>query len=152
FLPQAAADAHQDAALDLIGDGCGIDDEAAILRDYGALDLYRAGLAIDVNLEHANDIGVARAAERSDPAANGDIAPRRLAVCGPFFPTEAFGAGLEHFPHPGRRFVLQAEIERVGTGRHGKLVHEGLGDIDVVGRADTAHGAHANPERSLPVR
>jgi hypothetical protein len=38
--------------------------------------------------------------------------------------------------------VAQAELERVSTCRRGKLVHEALGDEDVVGRADASHRTH----------
>src|SRR5437667_8727109 len=123
FLPQGAAYALDDVALDGVLEPVGVDDLAAVVGDR---ELARPDFpAAAIHLDFGNDGDTRAAALRvGDAAAADDTAGLILARRGLRLPSGFFRRGLDPRDVPGRLDVPQPELDRVEAEYRRHVVHQ----------------------------
>src|SRR5262249_16689050 len=131
FLPERAAHALHDVALDGVLEPIGVDDLPAVMGNGELACPDLSARAVDIDLGHDRAAG-AVALGIGDAAAGHLVAGLVLARRGPRLPSGFFGGGLDHRDVARVLDVTQAELDGIEVERRRHLVHERLaGEMDL---------------------
>src|SRR3984893_1987014 len=133
LLPQGAADALHDVALDALGEAVRIDDLAAVMADHEAARVDLTGRAIDLHLGYHRHAGAV--ALRIGDAAAVDLHARLALRRRTWLTAEIFGCRLDDGNGARLLEMPEPELDGIEIKRRRHFVHEGFAcEVDL--RAD----------------
>jgi hypothetical protein len=152
LLLERTAHRVQHVPLDLVLDAVRVDDLSAIMHDREMLDAELSTLTVHLDRGDSADIGaIELVLHKGDATAHRDVAAlalrRRTA-----FPLGEACQPLQEFDTTRIVEVPQPELERVGAGCGGELIHEGLIGEGVLQASRGANPAWTERRLGQPVR